>query len=153
MAEGGRLSSTQKYLKIFYYNFTLAVRGESVALGRRMPRANRIFFKKYERKNLEFFTWSWENYISYLSPNLIEKIGFSFFQKNRPHGQETKVIFCSKFFFINIDKTEFSFLINGSEKTSKYQRIHFNEFHDKIIVASNFIYKNMLQYKIGCLGP
>ena len=31
-------------------------RGESAALGRRMPWPNRLFSKKYERKNLEFFT-------------------------------------------------------------------------------------------------
>ena len=47
-------------------------------------------------------------------------------------------IFRSKFFSIKIGKTEFSFLINGPDNSSKYQRIHFNEFHDKIIVANNF---------------
>ena len=57
------------------------------------------------------------------------------------------------FFSIEIGKTEFSFLINGSDNSSKYQRIHFNEFQDKIIVANNFTYKNMLECKIGCLGP
>ena len=50
-----------------------------------------------------------------------------------------KYIFCSKFFSIKIGKTEFSFLINGSDNLSKYQRVYFNEFHDKIIVANNFI--------------
>ena len=34
-----------------------------------------------------------------------------------------------------------------------YQRIHFNKFHDKIIVANNCTSKNMLEGKIGCLGP
>ena len=42
------------------------------------------------------------------------------------------------FFSIKIGKTEFLFLINGSDNLSKCQRIHFNEFHDKIIVANNF---------------
>ena len=37
-----------------------------------------------------------------------------------------------------MSKTEFSFLINQSDNSSKYQRIHFNEFNDKIIVANNF---------------
>ena len=41
-----------------------------------------------------------------------------------------------KLFFIEIGKTEFSFLINGSDISSKYQRIHFNEFYDKIFVFS-----------------
>ena len=35
--------------------------GESAALGRRTPWANRFFFfKKYESKNLEFFTWRFQ---------------------------------------------------------------------------------------------
>ena len=42
------------------------------------------------------------------------------------------------FFFIKIGKTEFSFSINGSDNSSEYQRIHCNEFYDKIIVANNF---------------
>ena len=42
------------------------------------------------------------------------------------------------FFSIKIGKTEFSFLINGSDNSSKYQRIYFDEFHDKISVANNF---------------
>ena len=41
-------------------------------------------------------------------------------------------------------ETEFSFLINGSDNSSKYPRKHFSEFHDKIIVANNFTSKNML---------
>ena len=56
-------------------------------------------------------------------------------------------------FSIKIGKTEFSFLINGSDNSSKYQRINFNEFHDIIIVANNFTKKNILECKIGCLGP
>ena len=64
-----------------------------------------------------------------------------------------KANFFSNFFSIKIGKTEFSFLINRSDNSSKYQKIHFNEFHDKIIVANNFTYKNMLECKIGCLGP
>ena len=42
------------------------------------------------------------------------------------------------FFSIKTGKTEFSFLINGSDNSSKYQSTHFNEFHDKIIVVNNF---------------
>ena len=68
-------------------------------------------------------------------PSLIEKIGFPFL--NKIDLQETKVNFCSKFFSIKIGEVEFSFLINGSNNSSKYQRIHFNELHDEIIVANN----------------
>ena len=39
---------------------------------------------------------------------------------------------------MKIDRTEFSFLINGSDNSSKYQRIHFKGFNDQIIVANNF---------------
>ena len=39
------------------------------------------FFQKYERKNLEFFTWSSENDFGNLCLSLIEKIGFPFFEK------------------------------------------------------------------------
>ena len=60
-----------------------------------------------------------------------EKIGFPFFKRQ-------KSIFCLKFFSIKIGKTEFLFLINRSDNSSKYQRIYFNEFHDKIIVTNNF---------------
>ena len=35
---------------------------------------------------------------------------------------------------MKIGKTEFSFLINGSDNSIKYQRIYFNEFHDKIVL-------------------
>ena len=87
------------------------------------------FFKKYERNNFEFFTWSWENDFGNLCQSLIKKIGFPFW-KNRPDFQETKVIFCSKFFSIKIGKTEFSFIMNGSENSSKYPRIYFNEFQE-----------------------
>ena len=47
-------------------------------------------------------------------------------------------MFCSKFFSVKIGKTEFSFSINGADNSSKYQRIHFNKFHDKLIGANNF---------------
>ena len=57
-----------------------------------------VFFKKYERKNLEIFTWSWENDFGNLCPILIGKIGFPF-KKNRPHFQETNVNFLFKVFF------------------------------------------------------
>ena len=67
-----------------------------------------------------------------------KKMDFPSWKKNKLYFQETKVNFCSKFFSIKIGKTEFSFLINESDNSSKYQRIHFNEFHDKIIVANNF---------------
>ena len=49
-----------------------------------------------------------------------------------------KKIYGSKFFSIKIGKTELSFVINGSDNSSKYQRIHFDKFHNKIIVANNF---------------
>ena len=50
-----------------------------------------------------------------------------------------KYIFFQNFSLL-IGKNEFSFLRNGSDDSSKYQRVHltFNEFHDKIIVANNF---------------
>ena len=54
--------------------------GESATLGRRTPWANRLYFKKYERKNLEFFTWNWENDFGNLCPSLIGKIEFLFFK-------------------------------------------------------------------------
>ena len=50
-----------------------------------------------------------------------------------------KEIFRLKFFSTKIGKTEYLFLINGTDNLSKYQRINFNELHDKIIVANNFI--------------
>ena len=56
------------------------------------------FFKKYEKNNFEFFTWSWENDFGNLCPSLIAKIGYPFFQKNKPHFQETKVNFLFKVF-------------------------------------------------------
>ena len=68
----------------------------------------------------------------------MEKIGFPFLKKIDLIFKGQKYIFCLKFFSIQIGKTEFSFLINGSDNSSKYQRIHFNEFRDKIIVANNF---------------
>ena len=39
------------------------------------------FFEKYEKKNLKFFTWSWENDFGNFCPSLIKKIGFPFFKK------------------------------------------------------------------------
>ena len=39
---------------------------------------------------------------------------------------------------MKIERTGFLFLINGSDNSSKYQRIHFKELHDQIIVAYNF---------------
>ena len=45
---GNRNYHTRKFI-------SYVIRGESAALGRRMPWPNRIFFKKCERKNLEFF--------------------------------------------------------------------------------------------------
>ena len=95
------------------------------------------FFKKYEWKNLEFFTLSSQNDFGNLCSSLIEQIGFPFFEKNRPHFQETKVNFLFKV-FNKIGKTEFSFLINRSDHSSKHQRIHYSEFHDKISVANDF---------------
>ena len=89
-------------------------KGRVGSLGSVYALGHSSFFKKYERKNLEFFTWSWENDFGNLCPSLIEKIGFPF-KKNIPYFQEPKYIFCSKFFSIKIGKTEFSFLINGSD--------------------------------------
>ena len=31
--------------------------------------------------------------------------------------------------------------------------MHSNKFHDKIIIANNFIWENMLECKSRCLGP
>ena len=45
---------------------------ESAALGQSS------FYKKYKKKNLEFFTWSWKNDFGNLCQSLIEKIGFHF---------------------------------------------------------------------------
>ena len=73
----------------FYHNVKLLIftyRGEWAALGQ-SP-----FFKKYEEKNLEFYTWSCENDFGNLCPSQIEKIGFPFFKK-RPHFPETKINF------------------------------------------------------------
>ena len=39
------------------------------------------FFQKYEKKNLEFFTRSWESDFGNLCLSLIETIGFPFFKK------------------------------------------------------------------------
>ena len=110
-----------------FFRFLLLCRKvwENRQLGAAYALGQSSFFKKYERKNLKFFIWSWENYFRNFWPSLIEKIGIPFFKKNRSHFQETKVVFCSKFFCIKIGKTEFSFLINGSDSSSKYRRIHF----------------------------
>ena len=65
-------------------------RGESAALGRRVPWVNRFLFEKYTRKNLEFFRWSWENNFSIK----LEIIKLDFLlKKNRAYFQETKVNF------------------------------------------------------------
>ena len=68
-----------------------------------------------------------------------------FFQKRKVWTSRTqnvysrsKTIFEKSVFSIKIGKTELSFLINGFANSSKYQRIHFNEFYDKIVVANNF---------------
>ena len=65
------------------------------------------FFKTYERKNLEFFIWCRESDFGYLYPSLIEKIGFSFLKKNRPHFQGTKVNFLFSFSLLELEKLNF----------------------------------------------
>ena len=89
------LVTTSRHLFTHWKNITIYT-GESAALGRRIPWANHLFLKKYERRNLEFFTWSWENDFVNLYPSWIGKIGFFFFKKNWPHFQETTVIFLFK---------------------------------------------------------
>ena len=79
-------------LKSFYR------KGDSAALGWRMPRKESSFFKKYEKKNLEFFTWIWENDVGNLCLSLIDESVFSAFKKNRPDFQEKKVNFLFKVF-------------------------------------------------------
>ena len=75
-------------------------------------------------------TWIFYTKLRKLDSPSLKKIDLIF--------KRRKYIFCSKFFSIKIGKTEFSFLINGSDNSGKYQRIDFNEFHDKIILANNF---------------
>ena len=53
--------------------------------------------RKYERKNLEFFTCSWENNFGNVCPSLIEKIGFLLFKKNRSHFQDKSKFFVQTF--------------------------------------------------------
>ena len=79
-----------------------------------------------------------EKIISIISVQVIEQIGFPLLKKIDFIFKRLKQIFCSKIFFIKIGNNEFSFLINGFDNSSKYQRIHFNEFQDRIIVANNF---------------
>ena len=61
--------------------------------------------------------------------------------------------FCFKFFSIKIGKNKFSFLNNGSDNPTEYQSMRFNYYYDKIIVGSNFTFKNILEHKIKCLEP
>ena len=65
----------------------------------------------------------------------VNRKNFIFLKKKETSFSRDKSKFFVQFFCIEIGKTEFLFSINGSENSSKYQRIHFNEFHDKIIVA------------------
>ena len=109
------------------------------------------FFKTYQRKNLEYFIWPRASHFDNLRLCL-QKLDFPSLKK-RTHFQGAKVIFCSKIFSNKIGRTKFSFLKNGSNNSSEYQRINFNEFHDKIIAANNFTSKNILERKIGFLRP
>ena len=54
-----------------------------------------VFFKKYERKNLEFLR-EVEKVISVISIQVFEKLDFPF-EKKRSHFRETKVNLCSVF--------------------------------------------------------
>ena len=56
------------------------------------------FFKKYERKNLEFCTGNRESDFGNLYLRLIEKIGFPFFKKKVLIFKGQKYIFGSWFF-------------------------------------------------------
>ena len=62
-----------------------------------MPWANRLFSKSIKGKILNFLH-EVEKMISVICPSLIEKIGFPFFKKNRPHFQDTEVNFFFKVF-------------------------------------------------------
>ena len=112
-----------------------------------------VCFQNYERKNLDFFTCGRESYLGNLYPSLIEKIGFPFWKKIKRIFKGQKKFCSSKFLPIKIDKTELSFLKNGSDNSSKCQRIHSNKFHNEMIVANIFASKNILECKVGCLGP
>ena len=68
---------------------------------------------------------------------LSKKLNFPSLKKIDLFFKSQKSIFV-QFFSIKIGKTELLFLINGSDNLNKYQRIHFDKFHDKIIVADNF---------------
>ena len=112
-------------------------KGTSAALGWRMPWANRIFSKSINGKILNFLH-EVEKMISVISVQVLsKKLDFPPLKKTDLIFKKQKKDFCSKFFSVKIGKTEFSFLINGSNNSSKYQRIHFNEFHDRKIVANN----------------
>ena len=52
-----------------------------VGLGPAYALGDSSFFKKYERKNREFFTWRRKSDFGNLYPSLIEKIEFPFFWK------------------------------------------------------------------------
>ena len=85
-------------MKIVVWNFFFcfcfyATVGESRQPGPAYALGQSSLFKKYERKNLEFFTWSWENDFGNRCSSLIEKIVLPLFERNRPHFQETKVNF------------------------------------------------------------
>ena len=78
-------------------------RGESAALGRRMPWANRLFSKSTKRTILNFLH-KFEEMISVIS---VIKLDFlDFFKKIYLIFKRQKYIFCSKFFSIKIGKTK-----------------------------------------------
>ena len=116
-----------------------------------MPSANRLFSKSMKGKFLNFLG-EVEKMISVICVQVYsKKLDFPSLKKDLIFKRQ-KLIFLSKVFYIKIGDTELSFLINGSYNSSKYQRIHFNGFPDKIIFVNKFTWKNMLEYKIGCLG-
>ena len=93
------------------WNYAARSRGELAVLGRRKPWANRFFFfKKYEKKNLQFFTWSWNNDFGYLCPSLIEKIGFPFFKKKKTSfSRDKSKFFIQSFSLLKLAKLNFHF--------------------------------------------
>ena len=88
-----------------------------------MPWANRLFSKSMKGKILNLLH-EVEKMISVISIQVyLQKLDFPL-KKYTLFSRDK-----SKFFSSEIGKTEFSFLINGSDNSSKYQRILFNEFY------------------------
>ena len=84
------------YCDHFIFELLEIGRGEAAALG------HSSFFKKYERKNLELFTWSWENFFDNFC-----QINVEFIKNN---------LFC---FFISLNDIVSNNLLFYSRKTNK----------------------------------